>query len=197
MPTAPSTDSAHLRSSSVAVLPPVIAEAPFPTSAGVFGMHRTTATPSPAESSMVAMLIPAAIDNSRVAPAATAAAVAARTSDGLTAITAERHEGIVSTTATLGNMSLSSRRRGLSNSTTANLSGANTPDSIIPPTRAAPMLPPPTMTTSITSMASADLVAGWASFISPKLPGTYRAGTRDRRPEVSLRYSDSEQQPGP
>ena len=44
VPTAPSTSAAQSRSSAVAVAPPAIADAPWPTSAGVFGMARTTAT---------------------------------------------------------------------------------------------------------------------------------------------------------
>ena len=50
-----------------------MAAAPAPTSAGVFGMARTTGTPAPAASSRRAMVTPAAIDSTLAAPAVTAA----------------------------------------------------------------------------------------------------------------------------
>ena len=57
-PTAERIDSAQSRSSSEAALPPAIAAAPAPTSAGVFGIARTTATPSGSAASSVLVVHP-------------------------------------------------------------------------------------------------------------------------------------------
>ncbi|CAB4539111.1 unannotated protein [freshwater metagenome] len=68
MPTASRINSAQARSTSVAAEPPLIAAAPSPTNAGVFGIARITATCGPMAASRVAMLIPAAMDNTRFTP---------------------------------------------------------------------------------------------------------------------------------
>ena len=65
MPTAPSKREASSRCDSVAWRPAAIADAPRPTSAGVFGIARTTGRPG-ARASSDAIVTPAAIDSTRV-----------------------------------------------------------------------------------------------------------------------------------
>jgi hypothetical protein len=72
----------------VAFLPGLMAEAPAPISAGVLGIARTTRMPSPVVSSIASVVIPAATDSSRFAPARAAASAAATTTPGLTASSA-------------------------------------------------------------------------------------------------------------
>ena len=94
MPTEPRIRSAHSRSSSPAPGPAVIADTPLPTSAGVLGIARTTAADGPAAAAIVAVVTPAAIDNSRRAPAAAASRATSGTSGGFTASTAPSQAGI-------------------------------------------------------------------------------------------------------
>src|SRR5262249_17783858 len=105
VPTAERIDSAHARSSSPASRPGAMAAAPAPTSAGVFGMARTTAMPDPNPASSVASGTPAAIDSARWQPASAAARHAPGTSPGLTAITTPSPAQGSASTSTPGNSS--------------------------------------------------------------------------------------------
>ena len=112
--------------------PAAIAAAPSPTSAGVFGIARTTGRPGTSASS-VAIVTPAAIDSTSVSLAErrlARAASAAATSPGFTATTttsasATAHAGL-GTTRTFGNCCSSSRRRSASTSATASVVGVPT-----------------------------------------------------------------------
>ncbi len=75
---------------------------PRPTRAGVFGIARTTATAAPTADWSVSIRTPAAIDNTRVAPASRAAAAATTASGGLTARIADRHGTTSALTITPG-----------------------------------------------------------------------------------------------
>ncbi len=132
--------------------PPEMAAAPAPTRAGVFGMARTTAASVPTASSITAVVTPAAIDSTRPAPARPAAAAAAGTSPGFTASrapSARPSNPLVATTP--GRASASHSRRAATGSTTTISEAEPQPDDTSPPTRAAPMLPPPN-TTNLTVM---------------------------------------------
>src|SRR5215207_5997659 len=107
MPTADRMLVAHSTSAAVAELPALIPAAPRPTSAGVLGMVRITATPGPAAVSRAAIETPAATETMRSAPAAAAAAAAAGASGGLTAITASRQGGTTSLIVAAGKRSRS------------------------------------------------------------------------------------------
>ena len=114
----------------------------------MFGIARTTATPDPTADWSVSIRTPAAIDSSRVAPASRAAAAAAAASGGLTARIADRHGTGSALTRTPGKVAASSSRRDSTSSTTPSSAAPNTPEPIIPPSRADPMLPPPINNTS-------------------------------------------------
>ena len=86
VPTLPNTDSAHSMSARTHCEDPLIAAAPSPTSAGVFGIARTTAAVAPAADCNVVNPMPAAIDSTRVAPACASAAHVSAAAGGLTAI---------------------------------------------------------------------------------------------------------------
>ena len=138
----------------IAADPPAIADAPSPTSAGVFGIARTTATPARtgrAPARCAAIVTPAAIDRSRARPAATAVAAAAATSPGLTASTAARHAGRSGgDRRRRGTSTLSCSRRAASASMIATIDGSVDLGGEQPPSSAAPMLPPPTTASSNT-----------------------------------------------
>src|SRR3954453_12028277 len=104
VPTADRMLSAQSRSSSLANSPPHNAAAPLPSSAGVLGIERTTATLSPQARWRDWIDTPAAMDNTRRAPAAAAAVAAASASYGLTAITACSQTGSVAATAAAGHI---------------------------------------------------------------------------------------------
>ena len=104
-----------------------IADAPSPTSAGVFGIARTTGRPGTSASSD-AIVTPAAIDSTSVSLRSddSAACRLAATSPGFTATittsaSATAHAGL-GTTRTFGNSCSSSRRRSASTSATASSS---------------------------------------------------------------------------
>ena len=108
-------------------------------------MARTTATPGPTAASMAAVVTPAAMDSTRVAPASAPARAAAGTSPGFTATTTPSVGGHESLTATPGNRARSSSTRLGTTSTTAS-SPADAHDAPrSPPRRASPMRPPPMM----------------------------------------------------
>ena len=77
----------------------------------MFGIARSTATPSPTAASIAAIVTPAAIDSTRVAPAAAASAATATMSGGFTDSTADVHGGTLSASATPGNIAASASRR--------------------------------------------------------------------------------------
>jgi hypothetical protein len=122
---------------------PLIAAAPSPTSAGVFGIARTTAAVEPAAACNVDNEMPAAIDSTRVAPARASAAHVSAAAGGLTAITPAVHATIFSEVTTPGYNETSCARLSLDVSTTV-INDAGQPAFNNPATSAAPILPPPT-----------------------------------------------------
>ena len=146
-PTDESSSLAHARSFSVHAGEAANAVVDSPTVAGVLGIARITRTAAPPAACKAARRTPAAIDTSRVAPAAAAARTAPCTSAGFTAMTASLHETTESVIRTPANMPASSFRRSGETSQTT-MESAFRPDRKRPCTSAAPMLPPP-MTASI------------------------------------------------
>ncbi len=123
----------------------------MPTSAGVFGIARTTGRPG-TSCSMVAIVTPAAIDNTSVPESSAGSAVSsvAATSPGFTATTttsasATAHAAL-GTTRTFRNCCSSADRRSPSISA-IDTSSASQPPSSSPPTSAAPIFPPPSSAT--------------------------------------------------
>ena len=143
VPTAPRIDSAHTMSSSVHCADMQIPAAPSPTSAGVFGIARTTAVPLPAASRNVATLMPAAMESTRFAPACDSCAHVCAARGGFTAITPAEQGPISALITTPGNMVANACRRSSDGSTMV-MRVACQPAAIRPPTRAEPILPPPT-----------------------------------------------------
>jgi hypothetical protein len=122
---------------------PLIAAAPSPTSAGVFGIARTTAAVAPAAACNVVNPMPAAIDRIRVAPACASAAHVSAAAGGFTAITPAVHATIFSEVMIPGYNEFNCVRLSLDVSTTV-ISDAGQPAFNKPATSAAPILPPPT-----------------------------------------------------
>ncbi|CAB4644770.1 unannotated protein [freshwater metagenome] len=143
VPTAPRIVSAHTMSSSVHCAETQIPAAPSPTSAGVFGIARTTAVPLPAASCKVATLIPAAMERTRFAPAFASCAHVCAARGGFTAITPAEHGPISALVTTPGNKVANALRRSADSSTMV-IDVAGQPAAMRPPTRAEPILPPPT-----------------------------------------------------
>ena len=105
---------------------------------GVFGIARTTATPSPAAPRSAASDTPAAIDRIRRSPRrAPRRPRRRRRRRGFTAITAAAHGGTAPATVTPGNCAASSSRRVASASVTASV-GGSVPAASSPPTAPRP-----------------------------------------------------------
>ena len=154
IPTAPRIRSARSRSASVASVPAAMADAPCRTTAGVFGIARTTGRPGAASSSS-AIVIPAAIESTSACSGSDGAAdsSAADTCWGLsatitTSASATAHAGLGTTRIPRSSVSIACRRSG-SISATA-MSSASKPASSSPATRASPMRPPPSNAMRIT-----------------------------------------------
>src|SRR5690606_21395206 len=148
VPTAPRIERAHSASPGPAWAPSDIAAAPSPTSAGVFGIARTTGTPAPAASSSAMSGTPAAIDSTRRSPTAAAPRSASRASGGLVATMTPSDSTGDAVTVTPGNVRSSSPRRASEISTTATASGRTTPAPRRPPRSASAMRPPPRSSSS-------------------------------------------------
>ena len=125
----------------------------------MFGIARTTATVGPTADWSVSIRTPAAIDNTRVAPASRAPAAAATASGGLTARIADRHGTTSALTFTPGKLAASSARRASTSSTTPRSAAPNSPEPIIPSSSADPMLPPPISNTSTPARPAAEVGA--------------------------------------
>src|ERR1700694_5456938 len=146
VPTAPNTEVAHWTSSGEANGPPATADAPEPRRAGVFGIARTTTTWLPNHDPRLESRTPAAIDNTRVTPAAANCPQTVRASSGLTASTAPCDGTTEADTVIDGKRCSSSRRTGSSFSVTASSPSVAQPDEVNPASSAVPIRPPPTTT---------------------------------------------------
>ena len=120
-----------------------IAAMPFPTSAGVFGIERTTTVPSGSAASIAAVVMPAAIDNRRGTDAAARPGNTSGAIWGFTASTASTPATGASPIDSEGCASLRTVRRSADGSTTWISSAAAQPVAIMPPSRASAILPPP------------------------------------------------------
>ena len=126
----------------------------FPVNLGFFGKGNATLSASLEEQVAAGACglklhedwgtTPAAIDTTRSTPAAATARATSATAGGFTAITADSAATISADTVTPGSRSARTARRSSEDSMTTTSPGAIPPSAMIPATRAAPMLPPPT-----------------------------------------------------